>query len=88
MTSEDFFPVSLSFIALYIIDYFSCLLCHLSNNMGTTQSQYRPHSNHTYFGPTWGQPRYVAPHQGHHHHHPIRPAFGFGAPPPHLRRRC
>jgi hypothetical protein len=27
-------------------------------------------------------------HGHHHHHHHIRPTFGFGAPPPHLRRRC
>jgi len=57
--------------------------------MGTSQSQYRPHSNHlqrTYFGTTWDQPPHAGSKHGHHHH--IRPAFGFGAPPPHLRRRC
>jgi len=59
--------------------------------MGTSQSQYRPHSNHlqhTYFGTTWGQPPHVGSKHGQHHHHHIRPTFGFGAPPPHLRRRC
>ncbi len=59
--------------------------------MGLNQSQYRPpHSNHfhhTYFGTTWRQPHYGAPHHGYHHHHHIRPAFGIGAPPPRLRRR-
>jgi len=61
--------------------------------MGTSQSQYRPHSNNphpTYFGSTWGQPHNATPHHGHyhHHHHHMRPSFGFGAPPPHLRKRC
>jgi hypothetical protein len=81
-----------SFITFYIIDSFLCLLCHFPNNMGTSQSQYRPnfnHLHHRYFGTTWGQPHHTTPHHhGHHHHHHIRPTFSFGAPPPHLRRRC
>jgi hypothetical protein len=61
--------------------------------MGTSQSQYRPHSNqlpNTYFGTAWGQSNHANPQHGqnhHPHHHHVRPAFGFGAPPPHLRRR-
>lgn len=62
--------------------------------MGTSQSQYRPpssHASHSYFGTSWGQSKSAAnPQHGqnhHHHHHHVRPAFGFGAPPPHLRRR-
>ncbi len=79
---------------VYIIDSLLCRPCHFTNNMGTSQSQYRPHSNHlssTYFGTTWGQPNHVASKNGHHHHyhhhHHKRPAFGFGGPPPHLRKR-
>ena len=63
--------------------------------MGTSHSQYRPHSqhrSHPYFGITWGQPHHVnspyGHHHHHHHHHHSRPAFGFGRPPPHLRKRC
>jgi hypothetical protein len=61
--------------------------------MGTSQSQYRPHSYqnyNSYFGPTWGQPHHVAPNLGNglRHHYNIRPGFGFNGPRPHLRRRC
>lgn len=61
--------------------------------MGTSQSQYRPHSHQNYngyFAPAWGQPHHVTPNygHGHKHHHYIRSGFGFGAPRPHLRRRC
>jgi hypothetical protein len=57
--------------------------------MGTSQSQYRPHSSHHHYfhcGPTWGQPHNVAPHMGYGHHRHVRPAFGFGAPPPRFHR--
>lgn len=55
--------------------------------MGASQSQYRPHTiNHPYLTPTWGP---TTTQNGHYHHPPraIRPAFGFGGPPPHLRKR-
>ncbi len=81
-----FFLFLSTFIARYIIDALSSLLCHLATRMGTSQSHYRPQSNHspqTYFTPIWGASHH---HQSTPHGHHIRPAFGFGAPPPHLRR--
>ncbi|CAF1101951.1 unnamed protein product [Adineta steineri] len=60
--------------------------------MGTSQSQYRPHSHqnyNTYLGPAWGQTHNATPTVGngqihHHNHHHARAGFGFGAPRPHL----
>ncbi|CAF1022233.1 unnamed protein product [Adineta ricciae] len=63
--------------------------------MGTSQSQCRPQSHqhyNNYFGPTWGPTHGATPTvrvgSQHHHHHHMRAGFGFGAPRPHLRRRC
>lgn len=53
--------------------------------MGTSQSR-PPLTNHPYLTATWGSPPHLTTQQG-HHHRPIRPAFGFGGPRPHLRKR-
>ena len=52
--------------------------------MGTSQSR-PPTTHHPYFTTNWGSPPHLTAQYG--HHRPIRPAFGFGGPPSHLRKR-